>query len=123
MSHHILIVDDEPDLAAMIADLLADAGYATRTAGDGRAALSEVQADPPDLLLLDVRLGDTDGPTLYARLCERWGSAPPVILVTAERDDALRALALERGWGFLAKPVTPAALRALMTQLHVRRAR
>ncbi|MCY1383474.1 Response regulator receiver domain protein [compost metagenome] len=77
----------------------------------------------PDLLLLDVRLGDTDGPTLYARLCERWGHAPPVILVTAERDEALRALALERGWGFLAKPVKPAALRALMTQLHVRRAR
>ena len=46
MSHHILIVDDQPELAAMIADLLADAGYATRTAGDGRAALSEVQADP-----------------------------------------------------------------------------
>ena len=73
--------------------------------------------------VLDVRLGDTDGPTLYTRLCERWGSAPPVILVTAERDEALRTLALERGWGFLAKPVKPAALRALMTQLHVRRAR
>ena len=71
----------------------------------------------PDLLLLDVRLGHTDGPTLYTRLCERWGSAPPVILVTAERDEALRALALERGWGFLAKPVKPAALRATLSRV------
>lgn len=90
--------------------------------GPDDALAAAMPGQAPDLLLLDVRLGDTDGPTLYTRLCERWGSTPPVILVTAERDDALRALALRHGWGFLAKPVKPAALRALMTQLHVRRA-
>ncbi len=43
-----------------------------------------------------------------------------MILVTAERDDALKAQAVENGWGFLSKPVRPPALRALMTQLLVR---
>ena len=56
-----------------------------------------------------------------ARLCERWRAAPPVVLVTAERDDALRESAQARGWGFLTKPVRPPALRALMTQLLLRR--
>ena len=92
-------------------------------AGPTDALAAATRGQAPDLLLLDVRLGDTDGPTLYATLCERWAATPPVILVTAERDDALRARAQAYGWGFLAKPVKPAALRALMTQLHVRRTR
>ncbi|WP_430540470.1 hybrid sensor histidine kinase/response regulator [Pseudoxanthomonas japonensis] len=117
-------VDDDPRVCEATRALLqrweCDVGLA---AGPTDALATATTDAGPDLLLLDVRLGDTDGPTLYASLCERWGSAPPVILVTAERDEALRALALENGWGFLAKPVKPAALRALMTQLHVRRAR
>ncbi|HJS34262.1 MAG TPA: PAS-domain containing protein [Pseudoxanthomonas sp.] len=117
-------VDDDPRVCEATRALLlrweCDVDLAS---GPDDAMAAAVRDQAPDLLLLDVRLGDTDGPTLYARLCERWGHAPPVILVTAERDEALRALALERGWGFLAKPVKPAALRALMTQLHVRRAR
>ena len=117
-------VDDDPRVCEATRALLlrweCDVDLAS---GPDDAVAAAVRDQAPDLLLLDVRLGDTDGPTLYARLCERWGSAPPVVLVTAERDEALRALALERGWGFLAKPVKPAALRALMTQLHVRRAR
>ncbi|WFC43810.1 PAS-domain containing protein [Pseudoxanthomonas sp. SE1] len=117
-------VDDDPRVCEATRALLlrweCDVDLAS---GPDDAVAAAVRDQAPDLLLLDVRLGDTDGPTLYARLCERWGHAPPVILVTAERDEALRALALERGWGFLAKPVKPAALRALMTQLHVRRAR
>lgn len=121
---HVWCVDDDPRVCDATRALLerweCEVGLA---AGPDAALEAATAGGSPDLLLLDVRLGDTDGPTLYTRLCERWGSAPPVILVTAERDEALRTLALERGWGFLAKPVKPAALRALMTQLHVRRAR
>ncbi len=71
-------------------------------------------------MLLDVHLGAFYGPDVYTQLCERWGSAPPVILLTAERDATLRRQAAERGWGFLAKPVRPPALRALMSQTLVR---
>ena len=117
-------VDDDPRVCEATRALLqrweCDVGLA---AGPDDALAAAVPHAAPDLLLLDVRLGDTDGPALYGRLCDRWDSRPPVILVTAERDEALRSLALERGWGFLAKPVKPAALRALMTQLHVRRTR
>nr|WP_298131786.1 PAS-domain containing protein [uncultured Pseudoxanthomonas sp.] len=121
---HVWCVDDDPRVCDATRALLERWDCEVDlAAGPDAAMAAAIPGGSPDLLLLDVRLGDTDGPTLYARLCERWGTAPPVILVTAERDEALRALALERGWGFLAKPVKPAALRALMTQLHVRRAR
>ena len=72
-------------------------------------------------MLLDVHLGaGPQGPDVYAELCQRWGQAPAVILVTAERDATLRRQAAERGWGFLAKPVRAPALRALMSQTLLR---
>ncbi len=87
-----------------------------------KAALAAVlyARTPPQLLLLDVRMGQWHGPDLYEQLCALWQARPPVILVTAERDDALKAQASENGWGFLSKPVRPPGLRALMTQLLVR---
>ena len=60
------------------------------------------------------------GPDVFAQLCQRWGQTPAVILVTAERDATLRRQAAERGWGFLAKPVRPPALRALVSQTLLR---
>ena len=65
-------------------------------------------------MLLDMRMGDITGPELYAQLVERWGSEPIVILVTAEQDDSVRAIARQHDWGFLPTPVRPAALRALI---------
>ncbi|MDH1902938.1 response regulator, partial [Comamonas aquatica] len=91
-------------------------------AGGPHEALALASPDSvPQLLLLDVHLGgDLYGPEVYAQLCERWGQTPPVILVTAERDASLRRQAAEKGWGFLAKPVRPPALRALMSQMLLR---
>ena len=61
MSNRILIVDDEPDLASMMAEMLNDAGYTTRIFDNGREAITEIHADPPDLLLLDVNMPGLDG--------------------------------------------------------------
>jgi histidine kinase len=89
-------------------------------AADGLPLARAGQA--PALVLLDYRLGGGTGPELYAELERRWGASPPVILVSAERDAALQALAQARGWGFLNKPVRPPALRALMSRLLLRAA-
>ncbi|RYF40989.1 MAG: response regulator, partial [Comamonadaceae bacterium] len=56
MSNRILIVDDQPELAGMMADMLNDAGYTTRIFDNGRDAIADIKADPPDLLLLDVNM-------------------------------------------------------------------
>ncbi|MFO3707352.1 ATP-binding protein, partial [Xanthomonas codiaei] len=91
-------------------------------AGGPDEALARATADDaPELLLLDVRMGAHYGPMLLPQLVECWQHEPRIILITAEPDPALREHAQELGWGFLSKPVRPPALRALMTQMLLRR--
>ncbi len=114
-------IDDDPRVCTATRTLLERWGCRVDLADGPQAALDAATPDSvPQLVLLDVRMGDFAGPALYEDLAGRWKSRPPVILVTAERDEALRASAADKGWGFLAKPVRPPALRALMTQLLVR---
>jgi histidine kinase len=115
-------VDDDPRVCEATRTLLERWGCAVGFAGGPQAALDAATPDSlPQLLLLDVRMEPFHGPDVYRQLCERWQGAPGVILVSAEADDALRADAVAQGWGFLAKPVRPPALRALMTQMLLRR--
>ncbi|MDR6672448.1 PAS-domain containing protein [Xanthomonas sp. 1678] len=115
-------IDDEPRVCEASRMLLERWACRVELAAGPEEALAAAQpAQAPELVLLDVRMGARDGPALFAQLCERWNAEPRVILVTAEADPALRALAQERGWGFLAKPVRAPALRALMTQMLLRR--
>ncbi len=114
------VEDDAQSCTAMRA-LLQRWGCSVPLAGGPAEALAlAAPGEAPQLVLLDVRLGQLHGPDVYAQLCQRWGQSPPVILVTAERDGMVRRQAAERGWGFLAKPVRPPALRALMSQMLLR---
>ena len=115
-------IDDDPRVCEASRMLLERWACRVELAAGPEEALAAAQpAQAPELVLLDVRMGARDGPALFAQLCERWNAEPRVILVTAEPDPALRTLAQERGWGFLAKPVRAPALRALMTQMLLRR--
>ena len=125
MSNHILIVDDQPELAGMMAELLVDAGYATRTATDGRAALAAVQADPPGLLLLDVQMPEMDGFEVAAMLKADPATATiPIIMVSAHEGRGARVVGLESGAeDYLSKPVDPAELIAKIRNLLLLRDR
>ncbi|WP_149195851.1 hybrid sensor histidine kinase/response regulator [Luteimonas suaedae] len=115
-------IDDDPHVCAATRLLLRRWDCDVPLSDGPDAALAAAAADDaPDLVLLDVRMGAQDGPALLEMLCERWQHMPLVILVTAETDPALCERARAAGWGFLAKPVRPPALRALMTQLLLRR--
>ncbi|KLI98486.1 PAS-domain containing protein [Luteimonas sp. FCS-9] len=114
-------IDDDPHVCAATRLLLRRWDCEVALADGPEAALAAAApGQAPELVLLDVRMGAHDGPTLFATLCERWQAAPLVLLVTAEADPDLRARARDAGWGFLAKPVRPPALRAAMTQLLLR---
>lgn len=120
-SRVVWCIDDDPRVCEASRTLLERWSCRVALAAGVHEALAAAQAGgAPHILLLDVRLGQTTGPELYARLAERWGQDTAVILVTAEHDETVRALASERGWGFLSKPVRPAALRALMMQMLLR---
>jgi len=64
----ILVVDDTPATLQILTSILTEAGYHVRTATDGRQALSSTESQPPDLILLDIRLPDMDGFEVCRRL-------------------------------------------------------
>ena len=114
-------VDDDAPTCAATGALLQRWGCDVPFAGGPQAALELAkQGNAPQLVLLDVRMGEFYGPDLFGELAAIWQHTPQVILVTAERDNALRRQVAERGWSMLYKPVRPSALRALVSQTLLR---
>jgi len=117
----VWVVDDDPQVCAATRGLLERWDCDVLLADGPHAALAAaVHGEAPDIVLLDVHMGDHHGPTLFETLCDRWGAVPLVIVLTGEADAALRAQARDAGRGFLTKPVRPPALRALMMQMRLR---
>jgi DNA-binding response OmpR family regulator len=83
MGASILVVDDHPAFAAVLAAFLADEGYRVRTAHDGEEALNEITRTPPDLVVTDVQMPGLDGIRLTQALRAR-GVLMPIILLSAE---------------------------------------
>jgi CheY-like chemotaxis protein len=99
----ILVVEDDPDLLALEAEILSSAGYRVATAVDGLQALERAEADFPSLVLLDMRMPRMDGWRFAAAFRERFGDACPIVVVTAAEDARRRAEEVGAA-GFLAKP-------------------
>lgn len=119
-SFRVLVVDDDPDMAAFLARLLTGEGMAAETAGDAEAAIARLSVQPPDMILLDVMLPGADGFTL----CERLKAAPasamiPIVLVTALEDQESRVRGIRAGADdFLSKPVRREELIARVKTLQ-----
>ena len=98
----VLVVDDEPDIRATVSAMLEIEGYAVAEAMNGAEALVAVEADPPDLILLDMRMPVLDGWGFAAELRRR-GHRIPIVVMTAARD-AARWAAEIAATAFIAKP-------------------
>ena len=110
----ILLVDDEAAITDNLAPFLERAGYRVSVARDGVAALEQIAADPPDLVVLDVLMPRLDGRSLLRRL-RRENHTLPVILLTQVGESVERAMALEEGADdYLNKPFDPHELVARM---------
>ncbi|MFL5281228.1 MAG: response regulator [Rhodopila sp.] len=107
----IIVVDDEPDLAALVTNYLTRHGYAARAATSGRALDALLAAETADLVVLDVNLPDEDGFAIARRL--RTGGGPPILFLTAADDIVDRVAGLELGAeDYVTKPFDLRELRA-----------
>jgi DNA-binding response OmpR family regulator len=121
VSARILVVDDDPTVAEVVARYLERDGHVVECVGDGAEALRRALSDPPDLLVLDLMLPKMDGLQVCKRLRERW--PVPVIMLTALGDEMDRVVGLETGADdYVTKPFSPREL-ALRVQSVLRRAR
>src|SRR5438445_4964107 len=123
MAARILIVEDDPDIAELVARYLDNAGFTTERAASGRDALTSISARPPDLLVLDLMLPHVDGLEVCRAVRGKEATAGlPIIMLTARADESERIVGLEIGADdYLAKPFSPNELVARVRAL-VRRA-
>ena len=103
---HILVVEDEPALAAAVADAMTDAGYLVDRAADGEEALERISGKTFDLVICDLKMPRLDGPSLYRALCVRYPSlAQRIIFVTGDvAGTEAEQFLIETGCRWLAKP-------------------
>ncbi len=122
MTHRILVVDDEPDITALVAYHLAKAGYRVSTAANGTDALKSAREERPDIVILDVMLPGASGYDVLAELRRREETRDVgVILLTARREEPDRIRGLSLGADdYLTKPFSPAEL-ALRVNALLRR--
>src|SRR5213083_2573399 len=123
MTTRVLIVEDDPDIADLIAGYLHKAGFTTEHSASGREALQAIAARPPDLLVLDLMLPQVDGLEICRVVRGNEATAAiPIIMLTARAEESDRIVGLEIGADdYLAKPFSPNELVARVRAL-VRRA-
>jgi two-component system response regulator BaeR len=114
MSIEIAIVEDEPELAGLVADYARAAGYTAAVFHDGAQALAALRVRPPGLIVLDLMLPGLDGLALCRALrADALTADVPVIMVTARVEEIDRLLGLEAGADdYLCKPFSPRELMA-----------
>ena len=119
---HILLVEDEAQLAALVRDQLLGAGYSVSVATDGNTALRLLETRSADLVILDWMLPGLDGLEVCRRIRDR--SITPILMLTARAEELDRVLGLEVGADdYLTKPFSMRELvaraRALLRRVDL----
>ncbi|MBK8594320.1 MAG: response regulator transcription factor [Holophagales bacterium] len=109
--HHVLLVDDDTELAAMLAEYLGQDGFEARCVADGESAVGEALSGRWDIVVLDVMMPRLNGIEVLRRI--RRESQVPVLMLTAKGSDVDRIVGLELGADdYVPKPCTPRELAA-----------
>ena len=122
MTHkHILIVEDEQKIAALLKEYLEKAGYRAAILGRGDQAVAQFRKSSPDLMLLDIMLPGMDGMAVCREV--RKFSDIPIIMITAKVEEIDRLLGLEIGADdYICKPFSPrevvARVKAVLRRIH-----
>jgi two-component system alkaline phosphatase synthesis response regulator PhoP len=108
----VLIVDDEPNNVDFLEQALEDSGYQLITAANGQEALTKIQSEQPDLILLDLNMPVMDGFTVLAKVKEDPDLRDiPVIIISSEQESKSVVKGIKQGAeDYLTKPVNAVLL-------------
>jgi len=116
----IIVVDDDPELLALLRRFLTGHGHQVQAVSDGRALDQALQRGPVDVVVLDLMMPGEDGLAICRRL-RAAGDYTPILMLTARGDPIDRILGLEMGADdYLAKPFEPRELLARITAIRRR---
>lgn len=93
MREKILVIDDDPDILDALTMILESKGYQVITARDGIEALAKLEAEKPDLMILDLLMPKMDGFAVYKELQDpKWSKHKdmPILILTSVREEASR---------------------------------
>ena len=111
MSHSILVVDDDPNIRDVVCFALGKAGMSTRAASDGATAMGMTEAEPPDLIVLDINMPEMDGLDFCRQV--RRSSEVPILFLSSRDEEIDRVIGLELGADdYVTKPFSPRELVA-----------
>jgi two-component system OmpR family response regulator len=111
MNAHVLVIDDDSQIRALLQEYLAENGMRVSIASSGDQMSQILNDEAIDLVVLDLRLGREDGMAIARSL--RVQSAIPIVMLTGVRDEADRVMGLELGADdYLTKPFSPRELLA-----------
>ena len=118
---HVLVVDDDPHILALIRTVLTQENYRVTTAGDGRQAMDSLRESPFDAVITDALMPGLDGPTLTEKIkADPNLKDLPVIMITASSQPGMVQKSFSSGCIlFLPKPFTGASLISIL-QLALR---
>jgi CheY-like chemotaxis protein len=119
---HVLVVDDEPDFAALLRSILIKAGYTVATASHCEDAMKELNRKTPDLITLDINMPEKSGVFFYRDIKSRpeFRGIPVIVVTGLTRDDKemeniirsfLETQNVPHPEAYLEKPVTGSSLR------------
>ncbi|MDA9858397.1 response regulator transcription factor [Rubripirellula sp.] len=119
LPHQILIVEDDPNLAGMVRDFLAEEGFQIEVENNGLSAVDRIISHPYQAIVLDINLPGMNGFDVCRKVRDQFDG--PIIVLTARGDEVDEVVALDVGADdFMSKPVRPRALLARLKS-HLRR--
>ena len=120
MQNRILLIEDDPRLAALVCEYLGESGYLVTTAASGTTGMDLATSTAFDALILDLMLPDMDGLEVCRKL--RAQSGIPIVMLTARGDATDRVVGIEMGADdYLPKPFEPRELLARLRAILRRR--
>jgi CheY-like chemotaxis protein len=115
----LLIVDDEPEVGALLADILRRESSRIDIAASGQEALQLLGRREYEAILTDLRMPEMDGPELYRQIQQRWPHrARRVIFITGDAlSPTVQTFLTGTGQPYLEKPFVPAEVRGIVQEI------
>jgi CheY-like chemotaxis protein/anti-sigma regulatory factor (Ser/Thr protein kinase) len=120
MATRILIVDDDPDIQALVLLSLKQTGYCADCVSSGQEALNRLQSEKYDVVLSDVLMPGISGLDLLHRIGEQCPSTPVVVMTAQNTSENLIRALREKAYAYFSKPFSPAAVVEMIeSALHM----